>query len=173
MTPASRFDELCATFAQTRTEWQQFRDEGHKVCAQVAHGFTHFLGVPEGLWRVLPPDVTPEAMHLPYDIASAAKLTPDGHWMLLLQITLVPPGGQGPQQPLLLPVKVAKQKADGNRYEICIADKMCQTVNPGLPSECQALFEDAYQLVREQLDHQVENFLDDAKTLTPRKIGFY
>lgn len=169
----SRYQELCSTLEKTRHEWRSFKSECVRHGDRLVQGFVHYLGVPEKRWHVLPPDVTAETAMLPYDTASAMRLTDDGHWLFLLQIDLLAPGGEFPTlQPMIFPVKVGKRDPQSETFEVCLADKTCRSMHDALPSEFTELFESAYRLIEEELDSQLESFLEDSPTLNPRRIGF-
>jgi hypothetical protein len=169
--PTTPYQDLCRTFTETRGEWSAYRDDCLRIAEQVVRGFVAFLKVPDGLWRVLPPDVTPETFGLPWDFPHSLKLGDDGVWHLTLQITLQS-ADKSAQQPLLLPIKVAKTEAEKREYQVCIADKTCHQLHGGLPTEMQSLFADAFKLIESELDHQLDDFLDQSPTLAPKKIGF-
>lgn len=170
---ASRYQELCQTLDKTRSEWRAFKSECVRHGDRLVQGFVHYLGVPENRWHILPPDVTPQTASLPYDTASAMRLTDDGHWLFLLQIDLLASGDGLPTlQPMVFPVKVGKKDPQSDTFEVCLADRTCRSMHDGLPSEFTELFDSAYRLIEAELDTQLESFLEDSPTLNPRRIGF-
>lgn len=169
----SKYNHLCRTLTDTREEWGTYKQECVRHAERLVQGFVHFLGVPDGRWHVLPPDVEQHTAHLPYDLHSALSLSSDGNWVFLLQIDLLATSGDLPTlQPMLFPVKVGKKTPDATSFEVCLADKTCRSMKESLPSEFNELFESAYQLIEEELDKQLETFLEESPTLNPRKIGF-
>lgn len=169
----TKYQELCETLEKTRTEWRTFKEECVRHGDRLVQGFVHYLGVPDNRWHILPPDVTPETAGLPYNTASAMRLTNDGHWLFLLQIDLLASSNDVPTlQPMVFPIKVGKRDPEAEVFEVCLADKTCRSMHNGLPSEFNELFESAYALIEAELDQQLESFLEDSPTLNPRRIGF-
>lgn len=169
----SKYQDLCHTLEQTRQEWKNFKEQCMRLSEQLVHGFIHYLDVPAGRWRLLPPDVAPEHMDLPYSMANVMRLTAEGNWIFLLQIDLLASQGETPTlQPMLFPIRIGKQTMGSTEFEVCLAEKTCRTMHDGLPTEFTELFEAAYQLIVHELDQQLDSFLADAQTLAPRKIGF-
>jgi hypothetical protein len=93
MTPQSRYQDLCRTFAEARASFSGYRSECFFFAATFARGFTDYAG-----WPSANASFEPVAGAEPAPtqrIEDALHLDPDGFWHFGFRLALEEPKGKG------------------------------------------------------------------------------